>query len=83
MDGKPFCKWIAACFTLADVAGWIYLHFMSWNEKADFDILGVGWFLTNLPQVVSWLVFYALCALTIYLWCFAFLIPEPREFFTD
>ncbi len=41
---------------------------MPWAPHASFDILGVLWLLSNIPQLIAWGILVALSWLALYAW---------------
>jgi hypothetical protein len=71
---------LAILLTVMTVPLGAYLPSLKWEEQAFFDILGILWLLTNLPNLFLWGLFLLMLTLTLSCWALAiFHNPRRRE----
>lgn len=60
-----YASWLFSAIAL--ISG-CTLPFLKWHPQASFDVLGVGWLLTNSPNLFLWVLFLSMAALALYCW---------------
>lgn len=75
----PFYRGLALFLTLLTGAFGLWTATLKWEPQAPFDIMGILWALTNLPNLFLWGVFFMLLSMTLCCWIGFALRSQSRE----
>ena len=60
--------WCTIILTAFTIAYGFWVKRLEWGEQASFDILGILYLLSNVPNLVAWGLMLVFMALTIWAW---------------
>ncbi len=68
MSARRAWTYAAGLFSVITLITGCTLPFLKWHPQASFDVLGVGWLLTNSPNLFLWVLCLFMAVLALYCW---------------